>query len=259
MSQPFDPAPAAALLATHWRSGTQFTELPTEIRPRNLNEGYDLQDLFVAETGEAVAGWKLGVGSPAAMRSAGLDRPLVGRLLASHCHRSGDTVQLPDAAPVTVEFEIAFILGRDIAPNDLPVAPLDAVSSTHVAFELVRSRFVDRRAVGWPSFAADNVGFEASILGDAIDPAQIGDVIGTVAVSVDGREMARALAGDELTDPVKSLGYLMAHARERGMPLREGDIVSTGAIGKPFDIPGANAEIVARFLGSELRARTRVR
>ena len=71
--------------------------------------------------------------------------------------------------------------------------------------------------------------------------------------------MARALAGDELTDPVKSLGYLMAHARERGMTLREGDIVSTGAIGKPFDIPGGNVEIVARFVGSELRARTSVR
>lgn len=256
MIQPFDSAPAAALLAAHWRTGTQLTALPPEMRPRNLSEGYDVQDRFVAETGEALAGWKLGVGSPAAMRSAGLDRPLIGRLLASHCHRSGDTVPLPDAAPVTVEFEIAFILGRDIAPDDAPVAPLAAVVSTHPAFELVRSRFVDRRTVGWPSFAADNVGFEASILGDAIDPYQIGEVIRTVVVSVDGKEKARGLAGDELTDPVKSLGHLMAHARERGATLRQGEIVTTGAIGKPFDIPGGSVEIVATFLGSTLRVRT---
>ena len=259
MNRPFDPVPAAALLVSHWRSGARLAELPAAVRPRDLNNGYDVQDRFVAETGEAVSGWKLGVGSPAAMKSAGLNRPLIGRLFASRCHRSGDTARLPDSAPVTVEFEVAFILGRDIAPDDTLVAPLDVVSSTHAAFELVRSRFIDRRAVGWPSFVADNVGFEASILGDAIDPSRIGAVIDTVVVSVDGEEKAKALAGDDLTDPIKSLGYLMEHARERGVTLRKGDIVTTGAIGKPFDIAGGNAEIVASFVGSTLRVRTQVR
>jgi 2-keto-4-pentenoate hydratase len=59
MSEPFDPAPAASLLAAHWRNGTQLTELPPEIRPRTLHEGYDVQDRLIAEMGEEVSGWKL--------------------------------------------------------------------------------------------------------------------------------------------------------------------------------------------------------
>jgi 2-keto-4-pentenoate hydratase len=259
MSEPFDPAPAASLLAAHWRNGTQLTELPPEIRPRTLHEGYDVQDRLILEMGEEVSGWKLGVGSPLAMRKGGLDRPLVGRILASRCYRSGDTVRLPNQAPVTVEFEIAFILGRDIQPDSPPVSPMDAVSTTHPAFELVLSRFVDRRAVGWPSFVGDSVGFEASVIGDAIDAADIDEVIRTVTVTANGKEMARGLSGDDLTDPVKSLDYLIAHARERGLTLKRGEIVSTGAIAKPFDLAGARAEIVARFLGSELRLQTQLR
>jgi 2-keto-4-pentenoate hydratase len=259
MSQPFNPASAASLLAAHWRSGTQLTELPEEMRPRTLQDGYDVQDRLIAEMGEKVAGWKLGVGSPAGMRSARLDRPLVGRILASHCYRSGDTVRLPNQAPVTVEFEIAFTLGRDIEPDSAPISAMDAVSSTHPAFELVLSRFVDRRAAGWPSFVADSVGFEASILGDPIDAGQIDEVIRTVAVTANGKEMARGLSGDDLTDPIKSLEYLIAHARERGVVLKRSEIVSAGAVAKPFDLAGVPAEIVARFLNRELRVQTRLR
>lgn len=60
MSEQFDPAPAASLLAMHWRNGTQLTELPAEMRPRTLQEGYDVQDRLIAEMGEKVSGWKLG-------------------------------------------------------------------------------------------------------------------------------------------------------------------------------------------------------
>jgi 2-keto-4-pentenoate hydratase len=70
--------------------------------------------------------------------------------------------------------------------------------------------------------------------------------------------MARGLSGDDLTDPVKSLEYLIAHARERGIVLKRGELVSTGAIAKPFDL-AVPAEIVARFLDSELRVQTKFR
>jgi 2-keto-4-pentenoate hydratase len=256
MTKSFDPAPAASMLAAHWRSGTQLTELPAEMRPRTLQDGYDVQDRLIAEMGERVAGWKLGVGSPLAMRNGGLNRPLVGRILESYCYRSGDAVRLPNQTPVTVEFEIAFILGRDIEPDGAPISAMDAVSTTHPAFELVLSRFVDRRAVRWPSFVGDSVGFEASVIGDPIDFTQIGEVIRTVVVTANGKEMARGLSGDDLTDPLKSLEYLIAHARERGVVLKRGEIVSAGAVAKPFDLAGAPAQIVARFLDRELRLQT---
>ena len=70
-------------------------------------------------------------------------------MLASRRFDSGAVIPVPDRAPVTVEFEIAYVLGRDIAPSETAAAPWDAVAEIRTTVELVRSRFVDRRAVGW--------------------------------------------------------------------------------------------------------------
>lgn len=250
--QAFNPGPAATLLARAWRSGERLKELPEAIRPKTLAEGYDLQDALVGEIGARAEGWKLGLGSRSGMRLTKLDRPLFGRVVAPRVYRSGDTVSLPNAGPVTVEFEIAFVLGRDIAPQDPITDSLAAVERMHVTFELVLSRFLDRRAVGWPSFVGDLGGFGALVVGDAI--TDIEGVTKTVVVSVDDREVARGMAGDDLTYPVVAFGYLVQHARDRGITLRRGEIATLGAIGKPFDL-AADAEVVARYLGSQLRFR----
>lgn len=253
MKAHYDPAPAADLLAHAWRSGEQLTELPADLRPVSLAQGYDLQDAFIKRMGGG-CGWKLGMGSKAAMRAAKIERPVVGRVLEGHLHRSGDTVALPNAAPVTVEFEIAFVLGRDIAPTDKLDDPMSAVERKHVTFELVLSRFVNRRAVGWPSFVGDSAGFESLVIGDAI--TDIEGVARTVVIQVDGQEVARGLTGDELTDPFASFLHLIEHARERGVTLQRGQIATLGAIGKPIELP-RGAEVVARYLDAEIRVTTR--
>jgi 2-keto-4-pentenoate hydratase len=257
VTEPFDPAPAAAMLAEAWRSGTLMQELPPAIRPRSLGQGYDIQDRLIAGLGDQVVGWKLGVGSAAQKRQSGIGRSIAGRLLGSHVYRPGDTIALANAAPVTIEFEIAYILRRDVLPDEAAFPLLQAVGDVHVAFELVRSRFVDRRAVGWPSFAADDAGFQALVLGPPIDPARLGELRHSLVVTLDGKEAATSLSGEDATDPEAALADLVATARERGMVLPNGSIVSTGTVSKPFDIASPAAAISARFLGTELGFRTK--
>ncbi|WP_144633926.1 2-keto-4-pentenoate hydratase [Bordetella genomosp. 13] len=251
----YDPAPAAELLAAAWRGAPQLKELPADQRPADLDQGYQLQDRFVAVLGTPTAGWKLGLGSPASLRAAQLKRPLIGRLLKTRVHAAGATVRLtrPDTA-FTVEFEIAFVLARDIAPGDAPANVLDAVASTHPAFELVQSRFTDRRAVGLPSFIGDGVGFDAFVLGAEIAAGDIDGVIASARVEVDGVPHAQALEGDDLSYPLDSLRYLYDFACERGITLRKGEIVTAGAIAKPFDLPRAGVSIAGVYAGGELRA-----
>lgn len=244
----FDPRPAAALLASTWKAAGQLQELPEAMRPRSLAEGYDVQEALAAEMG-GVAGWKLGVGSAAGMRAGGLDRPLAGRVLQQYFRRKGDTLRLPNAAPATVEFEIAFVFGQDIAPADRLADPLRAVAEMRVTFELVMSRFANRRAVGWPSFVADSVGFGALVIGDTI--SDIEGVASGVVIEVDGQEVARGLTGDEATYPVTAFNYLIEHARERGATLKRGEIATLGAVGKPFDL-ARSGRVVARYPGGEL-------
>ncbi len=248
---------AAAWLADLWHSGRQATALPPELRPGTIDEGYDIQDRLVALLGDRVAGWKLGVGSPKQRAETGAGASIAGRVLASRCHKPGETVLLPDQAPVTVEFEIAYVLGRRICPDDEPTEAMSAIVETRVTFELVRSRFTDRRAVGWPSFAADDAAFLALVIGEAVDGADLAGLTQSAIVRLDGVEQARCLTGEDATDPLQAYVDFVALARRRGMILPEGAIISTGTVTRPFNVTGAG-EITAEYLGRTMSIRADV-
>jgi 2-keto-4-pentenoate hydratase len=241
MTTPFDPARAAALLADAMTSGTFITEIPEAQRPRTIAEGYDVQDHLAVELTNAdalrdtTAGWKLGLGSVNAMNGAGIDRPLMGRVFQGRLHDNDVVVAAPDGATVLIEIELAVTLSRDIAPSDQVTNPLDAVASANLVSEIVLSRFVDRTIVGLPSVAADSVGFHALVIGPEIDLGQAVDISASLAVTVDGEHACGGLTGDDAVDPASMMAYLMAHARERGITLRKGEIITTGAMNKPFD------------------------
>ena len=248
---------AAAWLADLWRSGRQAETLPPDLRPGSIDDGYDIQDRLMVLLSDRVAGWKLGVGSPKQRAETGAGASIAGRVLASRCHRPGETIRLPDRAPVTVEFEIAYVLGRDIRPDERVSDPMAAIAETRVTFELVRSRFTDRRKVGWPSFAADNAAFEALVVGEPVDKAELAALADSAVVLVDGVEQARRLTGEDATDPMQAYVDFVATARRRGMILPEGSIISTGTVTRPFNTEGA-VEITARYLGRTLGIRTEV-
>ena len=114
------------------------------------------------------------------------------------------------------------------------------------------SRFVDRKVVGLPSFVADSVGFHALVVGQKLDVKTIETVARTSVVLVDGKEAASCQTGGDTIDAIWSLGQLMAHARERGLTLRKGEIVTTGTITKPFDAPTPSS-LVVKATGAGLR------
>lgn len=252
----FNPQAVSDVLLRAWRTGSLLTELAEDIRPSTLDEGYDAQDALLSASGGLRAGWKLGVGSPAQMRAGGLARPLVGQIEKARCHASGTKLQMPSPDPVTVECEIAFVLNRDVPPTPGREPHPEDIRHACVTFEIVRSRFTDRRAVGWPSFSADNVGFEALVVGDALggglDLAMLRDVNDTATVLLNEAPKSKALTGDNATDPLRSLAALFGHAAERGITLRTGEIISTGAMCQPFDISGVGHQITATYLGREL-------
>jgi 2-keto-4-pentenoate hydratase len=244
----FDPAPAATALATAWRNGTLLSELPGAVRPRSLNEGYDIQDCLIQLLDQPTIGWKLGMGSVLQKRQSGIGRSIAGRILKPFVFGHNDVVPLPNDAPATIEFEIAYVLARDVLPGEAALTPLEYVTEVRVAFEVVLSRYVDRRAVGWPSFAADNGAFQALILGEAVERTAISELAESLVVTLDGQEAARSVFGDDATDPVEALADLMATARERNMVLPKGSIVSTGTLSKPFTVKAPSSRVTARFL-----------
>ncbi|WP_407158531.1 hydratase [Bradyrhizobium sp. STM 3557] len=225
--------------------------MPQAIRPANIDQGYDVQDRLVDLLGVPVVGWKLGVGSAKLKQQSGVGRSIAGRVLKHRRHDPGATVKLSFAAPVTIEFEIAFVLEQDIDhrfAGDLR----SAIAEARVTCELVMARFVDRQSVGWPSFAADNSGFEALIVGERIDERQIPELLSSLVVSVDGHEKARAARGDDATDPYGALADLVSIARERKLILPKGSIISTGSASMPFAVSAPQGEVSTSYLGRKL-------
>lgn len=251
-----DPSAAASTLLRAWQSGELLDALPTGQKPETLGQGYDIQEQMFVGSGGVRGGWKLGVGSPAALKGANLTRALAGQLDRARLHRSGAHLRLPAYTPVTIECEIAFVLDRDLPP--LPGRKVESadIRSTCVTFEVVRSRFVNRKTVGWPSFAADNVGFEALIVGEplyqGLDLDAMRALAETVVVYLDGEPRAKGLFDDTATDPSVSLAALYEHAAERGQTLHAGDVITTGAMCEPFDLTGEGYELSARFFDQEL-------
>jgi len=193
------------------------------------------------------------------MRKGNLSRPLIGQVCQKRCYPSGSKIAVLSTHPLTVECEIAFTIDRDIQPSiDRQFEPED-IRNTCVTFEIVRSRFIDRKAVGWPSFVADNVGFEALVVSEPIckglDLAVLKELRNSVVVSLNGSIVSKSCEGDSMTDPFNSLVALYQHAAEYNITLKSGDIVSTGAMCVPFDIEGTGDKIVADFLNTRLEFR----
>ncbi|KQT59795.1 hypothetical protein ASG52_20690 [Methylobacterium sp. Leaf456] len=253
----FAPDDAADVLLNAYRAHRLLEELPEEIRPVTLAEGYDVQDRLVAKLGQVV-GWKLGAGSPRARRETGLGLPIAGRILADRMFDAGQPVELAPVGPVIVEFEIAYVLGRAIGPNDQIEDPLSAVATVHTAFELVRSRFRDRQRAGWPSFAADNAAFEAFVLGPQIPVADQAPLEPTLEVRVDGVSVAAASTGADRISAETAFADFITLAQSRGMPLPAGSIISTGTQSVPFQID-QSAQIVASWLDASLTLSLRFR
>jgi len=243
MTTAFDPVPAARLLAQVWHGSKQIAELPQAIRPANIDQGYDVQDRLIELLGIPVVGWKLGVGSAKLKQQSGIGRSITGRVLKNRRHYPDATVRLSFSAPVTIEFEIAFVLGEEAK---------SAIAETRVTFELVMARFIDRRSVGWPSFAADDSGFEALIVGERFDEQQIPELLASLSVSVNGQEKARAAAGDDATDPYGALADLISIARERKMILPKGSIGRPRSVSIPFAVSSPKGEVSASYLGKRL-------
>ncbi len=199
-----------------------------------MAEGYDVQDRLIALLGHPVLGWKIGLAARDAYRRARLQRPLFGRILAPRCYKNGDELPIRRDLEITIELEIALVLGEDVDANTAIVPGL--IHSAHLGFEIVSSRFPERQNVSMAAAVADNAVSHAVVLGDAVDLRHFAEIAAHASVTVDGRRVADALQGEELPDPLSGLGHLAAHLRERGQALKRGDIIFTGTLTKPFDI-----------------------
>ncbi len=242
---------AAALLHDAWVLGQQLDGLPADVRPQDEAAAYRVQRALDAHLGTPV-GWKLGATSAAAQQSLGVPGPFYARLFAGHVMPNGGTLPGVPATMGIAEAEFAFVVGRDLPPAGAPYGRADvlaAIAELRPAIEIPESRYADFKAAGGAQLVADAGCGRWIVLGPPC-PAFDADSLAaaTVAVSVNGEEVAQGSGAAVLGSPVAALEWLANALAAAGLGLAAGDIVMTGASAPPNPVR-AGDRVEASFAG----------
>lgn len=235
------------------REQRQFDMLAADERPATLEQGYAIQAAVRAASGTAVGGYKVAAANVAALRASEFGLALFGVLDAPAMLASGATVKRVTGSRLTLEVEVAFELLRDVDPATESLDVQSMLGAPFVAFEIVRSRYVDRKVVGAPSFVADNSAFHAFVRGEPLvaEPHADGAPWAVPAVLThNGVSITTALTGEDCTEPLRSLALFWEHAAKYGMALTRGQVITTGTLVRPLDV-----DAPGRYEGRVGRAR----
>ncbi|CAN7468379.1 fumarylacetoacetate hydrolase family protein [Bradyrhizobium sp. LjRoot220] len=235
---------AEALLAEHKANAT-FRSLKPPDKPATISDAYDIQQRYVAllqgAHGDTV-GYKVGLTSAAMQKFCGIDHPIAGVVLARRVHRSGATVRRADFGRLGLEFEIAVRIASDVPVTGVPctaemVAPhIDGVCA---AVELVDDRGADYSNLDVLSLVADNSWNAGIVLSEfATTWPDLENVLGRAAK--DHAAIGEGHGRDILGHPYNSVAWLATQLNSRGVGLKAGQTVMTGAVMKTV-FPEADA------------------
>jgi 2-keto-4-pentenoate hydratase len=221
----------------------------------DIDAGYAVQQINTERSiaaGRRVSGRKIGVTSKAVQQQIGVDQPDFGTLFADT--EFGDNVDIPASRLIQprAEAEVALVIGRDL--DNAPHGFAEIVRA--VEFALPAIEVVDSRIENWQISIVDTVGDNAScglyVVGSR--PVRLGDVdVRSVpmSMSINGAEVSTGSGSACLGNPLHAARWLADVLCQRGIPLRPGDVVMTGALG-PMKPIASGDEVVASFgaLGS---------
>jgi 2-keto-4-pentenoate hydratase len=242
---------AAGLLLAARRARRPIASLPDDCRPETLAEGYLAQDAFVASSGGAVAGFKIGATSAKAQAFLEIDAPFAGSVLKHDLHDSPAVLAAARFPFRLIEPEVAFRLGRDLPPRARGYEREEvaaAVADLHPAIEIVTSGLQNWQRQGVASLIADNGVNGALILGPACAHWRDFDLPRhEVTLRVNGEVAGTGVGGNALGDPMSALAWLVEHRARRGRGLAAGQVVTTGVVTEFVELD-AGDEAVADFV-----------
>jgi len=216
------------------RQGASLTAYPGE-PPFDLEEAYAIQDAAIALWPDEIAGWKVGRILGADEKKYGVDR-LAGPIFNASIKPARGSVQMDVFADgfVAVEGEVVIIL-KDDAPADKLVWSTDEaaalVESIVAGVEIASSPFSGINDMGPLVTISDFGNNFGLILGEEIpDWRAFQYADWQCETLIDGVSVGKATPADIPGGPVESLRFLLENSARRGIPLKKGMAVSTGAI-----------------------------
>ena len=220
--------------------------------PESLAEAYAIQGRAIGLWPDALAGWKVGRINPPWDSAYGTDR-LAGPIFRSQISQSRGTpvdCYIFEGGFGAVESEIVVITGHDAPAEKLKWTLEEAheiAGSVHIGAEIASSCFAGINDHGPLVTISDFGNNNGLVLGQEIigwrDASPENWKMRTL---IDGGEAGRSDAASIPGGPIESLRQLLEISAARGLPLRKGMYVSTGAVtGVHAALPGQTASVEA--------------
>ncbi len=222
----------------------------------DVSTGYAIQEIntnLAIALGRRVTGRKIGLTAKAVQTQLGVDQPDFGTLFEDM--EFGDGVPIPMSRLIQprAEAEVAVVLAHDL-PAGRSHSFADIVRAT--AFVLPAIEVVDSRIADWNIKFVDTVADNASsglyVLGGRPMKLSRVDVRAIpMSMTINGDEVSSGSGAACLGHPLHAARWLANTLSARGVDLRAGDVIMTGALG-PVRPIGVGDTIVADFgpLGS---------
>lgn len=240
-------------LADAWRAAGELSEFTDADRPTSRTDAYAVQDAMAAQLGEEITGWKVGATSSKMRELDGHDDVIPGRMFASTTS-FGTALELPASRypHSRVETEFAFRLTGDVPIRNTPWTAQELASRVvfHPAIEIIGTRYPKGEiapAIGTLETIADNGGGIGFVFGEGLEDWQSIDYQQhLITLTVDGGEPAENFLGEFRCIPIEALADLVNHLQSRGIAMKVGDYVSTGAATVPQHVK-QGSHVVADF------------
>ena len=216
----------------------------------DIDAAYAIQQINTdrkVAAGRRISGRKIGVTSKAVQEQIGVAQPDFGTLFVDTEY--GDGIEIPGSRLIQprAEGEVALVLEHDL--DNAPHGFAEVVGA--VAFALPAIEVVDSRIENWQISIVDTVADNAScgvyVIGsrpvtlDKFDARTV-----PMSMTVNGVEVSSGIGAACLGNPLHAARWLADVLCQRGIPLRAGDVLMTGALG-PLSALTSGDEVLASF------------
>lgn len=240
MSDPIEAIAARFIEAR--RKAQPLAAYPGTI-PQEMSQSYQIQDRAIRDWGQAVAGWKIGRLAPH-LHDRHATQRLAGPIFAPQIKAFSDqTVDIAvfEGGFAAVEAEYVFRLGHDFDPGDRPASEDEVLSHIDGVFagvEMAGSPLGAINDLGPTVVASDFGNNNGLILGACLAeidaktrPAQFAQWVQDFRARtvIDGVEAGMGGLKDMPEGPLAAIAWLARHLSGRGLPLKAGQWVSSGA------------------------------
>lgn len=204
--------------------------------PETLAQAYAIQMASIARWRDDVAGWKVGLLSPADREHFSAER-LIGPIFASHVHtiNPASTKVMPifEGGFAAIEAEFVLELGVTVQPSGREYTNdelADIVSEMYAGAEIASSPMADINRLG-PTVVVSDFGNNAGLLlGPKVTDWRNRPLDSLLAkVTVDDVLVGNASADAIPGGPLQALRFVIGLAATRGLELPAGTLISTGA------------------------------